>query len=68
MIYHMTKGHEVYGNMWFGDEHLVEVSRGLKSYKNLLVPLVSFTHSHVDDPRTHIPRVSCNCVHLSTCP
>jgi len=24
-IYHMTKGHEVYGSMWFGDEHLVEV-------------------------------------------
>ena len=31
--------------MWFGDEHLVEVSRSPKSYKNLLVPLVSFTHS-----------------------
>jgi hypothetical protein len=24
-IYYMIEGHEVYGNEWFGEEHLVEV-------------------------------------------
>jgi serine/threonine protein kinase len=32
-IYYMVKGHEVYGNEWFGEEHLVEVVERLQQKK-----------------------------------
>jgi hypothetical protein len=25
IIYYIVKGHEVYGNEWFGEEHLIEM-------------------------------------------